>query len=52
MKVDGIALRNILATLPSPLKQEIEHAKKLDKESVSLSVKRVKDIESSDDLAA
>lgn len=47
LKVDGIALRNILATLPSPAKKEIELAKELDKESVSLSVKRVKDIEES-----
>ena len=47
LKVDGIALRNILATLPSPTKKEIELAKELDKESVSLSVKRVKDIEES-----
>ena len=52
LKIDGIALRNILATLPSPVKKEVELAKKLDKESVSLSVKRVKDIEDSDDLAA
>lgn len=51
LKVDGIALRNILATLPSPTKKEIELAKELDRESVSLSVKRVKDIEGSDDLA-
>lgn len=47
LKVDGIALRNIFATLPSPTKKEIELAKELDKESVSLSVKRVKDIEES-----
>lgn len=47
LKVDGIALRNILATLPSPAKKSIELAKELDKESVSLSVKRVKDIDDS-----
>ncbi|HLC95365.1 MAG TPA: PD-(D/E)XK nuclease family protein [Patescibacteria group bacterium] len=42
LKVDGIALRNILALLPSPTRQEVEAAKTLDKESVSLSVKKSK----------
>ncbi|MEK9151081.1 MAG: PD-(D/E)XK nuclease family protein [Patescibacteria group bacterium] len=42
LKVDGIALRNILAVLPSPARQEAEAAKTLDKESVSLSVKKNK----------
>jgi putative RecB family exonuclease len=42
LKVDGIALRNILAVLPSPARQEIESAKTLDKESVGLSVKKNK----------
>lgn len=42
LKVDGIALRNILAVLPSPARQEIESTKTLDKESVSLSVKKNK----------
>jgi putative RecB family exonuclease len=42
LKVDGVALRNILAVLPSPARQEIESAKTLDKESVSLSVKKNK----------
>lgn len=42
LKVDGIALRNILAVLPSLARQEIESAKTLDKESVSLSVKKNK----------
>lgn len=42
LKVDGVALRNILALLPSPTRQAIEEAKKLDKESVSLSVKKNK----------
>jgi putative RecB family exonuclease len=42
LKVDGTALRNILAVLPSPARQEVESAKTLDKESVSLSVKKNK----------
>jgi len=50
LKVDGIALRNILAILPTPTKQSIESAKILDKESTSLSVKKNK-IEAEDDLA-
>jgi RecB family exonuclease len=40
LKVDGIALRNILATLPFQTKQEAEKAKVIDKESKSLIVKK------------
>jgi len=40
LKVDGIALRNILAALPSSIRKEVENVKTLDKESVSLSVKK------------
>ncbi len=40
LKVDGVALRNILATLPSALKEEVAKAKEVDKKSVSLSVKK------------
>jgi hypothetical protein len=50
LKVDGIALRNILAVLPSPARQEAEAAKTLDKESVSLSVKKNK-IEADSELS-
>lgn len=50
LKVDGIALRNILAVLPIPARKEAEEAKVLDKESVSLSVKKNK-IEADQDLA-
>lgn len=50
LKVDGIALRNILAVLPSPIKKSIEGTKILDKESISLSVKKNK-VEVDDDLA-
>jgi putative RecB family exonuclease len=50
LKVDGIALRNILAVLPSPARQAVEEAKEIDKESVSLSVKKNK-IEVDDDLS-
>lgn len=50
LKVDGIALRNILAVLPSPARDAIESAKETDKESVSLSVKKNK-IEVDDELA-
>ncbi len=42
LKVDGIALRTILATLPSDIKESAEKAKVLDKESTSLSVKKNK----------
>ena len=50
LKVDGIALRNILAVLPFPVRKEIEEAKTLDKESISLSVKKNK-IEADAELA-
>jgi len=40
LKVDGIALKSILAVLPSPAKKEIENAKVLDKETKSLTVKK------------
>lgn len=50
LKVDGIALRTILATLPSPVKAAAEEAKVLDKESTSLSVKKNK-IEVDDELS-
>jgi len=42
LKVDGTALKNILSTLPISLKQSVEQAKVLDKESTSLSVKKNK----------
>ncbi len=50
LKVDGIALRTILATLPSSVKESVESTKILDKESTSLSVKKNK-IEVDDDLS-
>lgn len=40
LKVDGIALRNILATLPAAAKKDVSEAKVLDKQSTSLSVKK------------
>jgi len=40
LKVDGIALHNILTVLPSPVRKEVENAKTLDKESVGLSIKK------------
>lgn len=42
LKIDGVALRTILATLPSSTKAAAEQSKILDKESVSLSVKKNK----------
>ncbi len=42
LKVDGVALRNVLAVLPSPVQQEVEATKVLSKESISLSVKKNK----------
>jgi putative RecB family exonuclease len=42
LKVDGIALRTILATLPSAAKESVEEAKVVDKETQSLSVKKNK----------
>lgn len=50
LKVDGIALRNILAILPVSERKAVEEAKEIDKESVSLSVKKNK-IEVDDDLS-
>jgi putative RecB family exonuclease len=50
LKVDGIALRTILATLPSSTQDEVEKAKVLDKESTSLTVKKNK-IEVDDELS-
>lgn len=50
LKVDGIALRNILAVLPTPTRTAVEEAKVLDKESVSLSVKKNK-IEADESLS-
>lgn len=43
LKVDGIALKNILAVLPFDAKKEIENAKVVDKESKSFSVKKAKE---------
>ena len=40
LKVDGIALRNILGVLPTSSRQEIEKAKVIDKETKSLTVKK------------
>ena len=40
LKVDGIALKNILGVLPLPARKEVEKAKVLDKETRSLSVKK------------
>lgn len=40
LKVDGIALKNILGVLPYETKAEVEKAKVLDKESKSLTVKK------------
>lgn len=42
LKVDGIALKNILGTLPYATKQEAEKARVIDKESKSLVVKKGK----------
>ncbi|HRY82156.1 MAG TPA: PD-(D/E)XK nuclease family protein [Candidatus Moranbacteria bacterium] len=40
LKIDGIALRNILGVLPFSARKEIEKAKVVDKETKSLSVKK------------
>jgi hypothetical protein len=40
LKVDGIALRNILDVLPSEARDEVEKAKVVNKETKSLSVKK------------
>ncbi len=50
LKVDGIALKSIVAALPSPVRKEVEDARTVSKESVSLSVKKNK-IEADQDLA-
>jgi RecB family exonuclease len=50
LKVDGIALRNILAILPASTREAAEKAKEISKESVSLSVKKNK-IEVDDELS-
>lgn len=42
LKVDGVALRNILATLPTRTQEEAALAKAVEKQSVSLSVKKGK----------
>src|SRR4030042_2993919 len=40
LKVDGIALRNILSVLPFEARKEVEKAKKIDKENKSFIVKK------------
>jgi putative RecB family exonuclease len=40
LKIDGVALRNVLATLPSSVRDEALKAKEVDKKSISLSVKK------------
>jgi hypothetical protein len=45
LKVDGIALRNILAILPAEAKTALEKAKTIDKESYGLTVKKGKNNE-------
>ncbi len=40
LKVDGVALRNILGVLPQEAKREVEKAKQVDKETSSLIVKK------------
>lgn len=42
IKVDGIALKNIMGILPVDIRQKIEKAKLVDKETKSLSVKKEK----------
>lgn len=49
LKVDGTALRHTLALLPSATRDAVEKAKKIDKESISLSVKKGSGIEESED---
>jgi hypothetical protein len=48
-KIDGTALRKILPTLSASARKTIEGAKLPDRESVSLSVKKTRDIEEIDD---
>jgi hypothetical protein len=40
LKVDGIALKNILSVLPPEIKTNVEKAKVIDKETKSLTVKK------------
>ena len=40
LKVDGVALKNILGILPAPARREVEKAKIVDKQSSSLIVKK------------
>jgi len=42
LKIDGIALKNIMEVLPSQARKEIEEAKIVDKESKSFSIKKNK----------
>ena len=42
LKIDGIALRNILESLPYEVRQAVEQAKKVNKETESLIVKKEK----------
>ncbi|NTW45518.1 MAG: PD-(D/E)XK nuclease family protein [Candidatus Moranbacteria bacterium] len=48
-KVDGTALRGILPVLPLSARKEVEAAKVPDKESVSLTIKKARDIEALDE---
>ncbi|NTW13769.1 MAG: PD-(D/E)XK nuclease family protein [Candidatus Moranbacteria bacterium] len=48
-KVDGIALRGILPLIPSSDRDRVEKAKTVEKESVTLSIKKSKEIEGLDD---
>lgn len=45
LKIDGVALKNILGVLPLEAKKEVEGAKVVDKESKSFSVKKNNNIE-------
>lgn len=40
LKVDGIALKNIMAVLSPGVRQDVERARVLDKESKSLTIKK------------
>lgn len=40
LKVDGIALKNIMSVLPPGVRQDVERARVLDKESKSLTIKK------------
>ncbi len=48
-KIDGTALRGILPILPVPARKAVEAAKLPDKESVSLTIKKTRDLEELDD---